>query len=568
MKNVSDLKRELLRIDGKGYKSYKDLQGEQYNFGDYILSIDHVQGDPFASPSRVRVIIDNKSAAFPKECFEKRCTTISTCDTLTRLFYSNIRKYGDKVFGSGKSGLILISKCPQQVLERTSISYRNNKIEARFEVGFPARGRSVLAKELEKILCDFIPNIVNNTLVYRNINSKQLIRNIELIKDQEYLRSEISKLGLVGFVANGSILPRESGVSQKPLKGGIPFEAPKELEVEIKLPYKGMIKGMGIKKGITLIVGGGYHGKSTLLNALELGVYNHIYGDGREYVISDNTALKVRAEDGRSIIRDDISLFISNLPNKKDTKKFSTENASGSTSQAANIVEGIEMGTNLFLIDEDTSATNFMIRDELMQRLVSKEKEPITPFIELVKGIYEQKDISTIIVVGSSGDYFDIADCVIQMDEYEPKDVTSDAKNIMRGEILKRIEQRNEVIDINFNRILRKGSIQSGPKGIKIKSFGLDGLSINKDDIDLKAVEQLVDFEQVTAIGYIMKWIEENAVNNTLTLNQLVDKAIKEIEVKGLIVVSNGKGGSGNLALPRKQEIMSAINRFRNLRVN
>ncbi|MGL4772891.1 MAG: ABC-ATPase domain-containing protein [Clostridium sp.] len=567
MKNLNDLKKELNRIDGKGYKAYKDLQGEQYDFSDYILSIDHVQGDPFAAPSRIRVIISNKIAGFPVKCYENKISKIATCDFLTRLFYSNIRKYGDRVFGSGKSGLILISKCPQQILERTSIIFNGDKIEARFEVGFPARGRSVLAKELEKILYDFLPNIIKNTLVFKNINTKALEKRVELIHDQEFLRSELNRLGLVAFVANGAILPRESGVSQKPLKNGIPFVSPKELEVKINLPFKGEITGMGIKKGITLIVGGGYHGKSTLLNALELGVYNHIDGDGREYVISDNSSLKVRAEDGRSIINDDISLFINNLPNKKDTKCFSTENASGSTSQAANIIEGIEAGTKLFLIDEDTSATNFMIRDELMQRLVSKEKEPITPFIELVKGIYEQEGISTIIVVGSSGDYFDIADCVIQMEGYEPKDVTIEAKALMRGEIIKRIEARNESFNICFDRVLRKGSIQEGPKGVKIKSFGIDGLSINKDDIDLRAVEQIVDFEQVTAIGYIMKWIESNAVNNKRNLVEVVDKAIEEIEKNGLIVMSNGRGGSGNLALPRKQEIMAAINRFRNLKV-
>ena len=101
---------------------------------------------------------------------------------------------------------------------------------------------------------------------------------------------------------------------------------------------------MGIRKGITLIVGGGYHGKSTLLKALEAGVYNHIAGDGREFVITDDTAFKLRAEDGRSITGVDISPFIKNLPNKKDTVHFSTEDASGSTSQAANLMEALESG--------------------------------------------------------------------------------------------------------------------------------------------------------------------------------------------------------------------------------
>ena len=326
---------------------------------------------------------------------------------------------------------------------------------------------------------------------------------VRLVEDQVHIRRELEKRNLVAFVANGSILPRESGVSTKALKDGIKFESPKSLEMTFNPPNRGEIKGMGIPKGISLIVGGGYHGKSTLLRALELGVYNHIEGDGREFVITDETALKVRAEDGRVIHKDDISLFINNLPNKKDTKAFSTENASGSTSQAANIIEGIESGTKLFLIDEDTSATNFMIRDDVMQKLVAKEKEPITPFIEVVKPLYEQKGISTIIVVGSSGDFFDIADTVIQMDAYEPKDVTEKAKALSTGKILNRITDRE--IKINFNRVIKKGSIEKGPKGIKIKTLGIDALDINREKIELRAVEQIVDSEQITAIGYIMK---------------------------------------------------------------
>lgn len=387
MKNQNDLKRELARIDGKGYKAYKDLEG-QYDFGNYILSIDHVQGDPFASPSRVRVIVNQKIADIPIELFNKNYKKIAVQDFLTRLFYKNINVFSGKIFGSGKSGLILISKCPQEILDRTSIIVNKECVEARMEIGFPARGRSVLSKELEKILYEFLPRIIENSLIYKNINKNMLISQVKLMEDQEYIREELEKQGLVAFIANDSILPRESGVSTKPLKDGIKFISPKTLEVEMNLPNRGKIRGLGIKKGITVIVGGGYHGKSTLLKAIELGVYNHILGDGREFVITDNTALKVRAEDGRVIHSDDISLFIDNLPNGKDTKRFSSENASGSTSQAANIVEGIECGAKTLLIDEDTSATNFMIRDDIMQKLVSKDKEPITPFIEIVRDLY------------------------------------------------------------------------------------------------------------------------------------------------------------------------------------
>lgn len=562
MKSSVELKNELFKIDGKGYKAYKVLEGK-YDFKKYVLSIDHVQGDPFASPSRVRIIIDNKIAQIPEELFDNKNKEVAVCDFLTRLFSKNIKNQSEKIFGSGKSGLIEISRCPQEILERTAIIRNKNFFEARFYVGFPARGRSVLARELEKIIFNIIPNIVENTFIYKNINKLNLINRVKLIEDQFYIRKNLKEKGLVAFVANESILPRESGVSARPLRNGKKFISPQALEVEFDTPNRGKIKGMGIPKGITLIIGGGYHGKSTLLRALELGIYNHIEGDGREFVITDESALKVRAEDGRAITSMDISLFINNLPNGKDTIKFNMENASGSTSQAANIIEAIESKSKVLLIDEDTSATNFMIRDDIMQQLVVKEKEPITPFIDVAKSLYKQLGISTILVAGSCGDFFDIADLVIQMDSYEPYEVTAKAKELSRG----KVSLRDDLdISIDFGRVLDKGSISEGPKGIKIKTLGKDGLSINKENIDLKSVEQIVDGEQINTIGIAIKFIEDKYSGKDLTIEKIADEIEKDI-TKNLIGIDNIKGGNGSLAMPRKQEILCAINRLRTLKI-
>lgn len=562
MKGSMELKNELFKIDGKGYKAYKALEG-RYDFKKYVLSIDHVQGDPFASPSRVRVIIDNKVAQIPEELFDNKNKEIAVCDFLTRLFSKNIRNQSEKIFGSGKSGLIEISRCPQEILERTAIIRNKSFFEARFYVGFPARGRSVLARELEKIIFNIIPNIVESTFIYENIDKLALINRVKLMEDQCFIRENLKEKRLVAFVANGSILPRESGISARPLRDGKKFVSPQALEVEFDTPNRGKIKGMGIPKGITLIVGGGYHGKSTLLKALELGIYNHIEGDGREFVITDESALKVRAEDGRAITSTDISLFINNLPNGKDTVKFNTENASGSTSQAANIIEAIESKSKVLLIDEDTSATNFMIRDDIMQQLVVKEKEPITPFIDVAKSLYKRLGISTILVAGSCGDFFDIADLVIQMDCYEPYEVTTKAKELSRG----KISLRDDLdIHIDFGRVLVKGSISEGPKGIKIKNLGKDGLSINKENIDLKSVEQIVDGEQINTIGMTIKFIEDKYSGKDLTVEKIVDEIEKDL-TKSLIGIDNIKGGNGSLAMLRKQEILCAINRLRTLKI-
>ena len=416
----------LRAVDHKSYPAYKDLRGT-YSFGSFTLGIDHVQGDPFASPSRLSVQIDGAKAAFPPAYYKEKHCRIALQDYLNRLFFQEIEKYTFKAKGSGKSGLIAVSRCGQEVLERSAVTIRpsDGQLLVRFSVGFPANGRTINASQLERILFEFLPACVTAVLFYRRLPTAKVQSVIHLAEDQQFIRTQLEPLGLCAFVANGSVLPRQSGVSDRPMKDGIPFVSPKSMEVTLNLPHRGPLSGMGIRKGITLIVGGGYHGKSTLLEALELGVYNHIAGDGREYVITDDSALKIRAEDGRSIKKTDISMFINNLPNKKDTHAFYSEDASGSTSQAANVIEGMESGAKVFLIDEDTCATNFMIRDELMQRVVCRDEEPITPFIERARFLYEKCGISSVLVAGSSGAYFYIADTILQMDRYVPKDITA-----------------------------------------------------------------------------------------------------------------------------------------------
>ena len=380
MNTEAQLREQLNRINRRSYPAYKDLRGS-YQFTGYILHIDHVQGDPFAAPSKVSVEVMQKMAGFPKTLFSEPHRRMALQDHLIREFGKVMSGYMFQAKGSGKSGLMSISKCGQQVLERTALTMDDRRILVRFEVGFPANGRTINAPELEKILFRFVPECVKRTLYYSNMDAKKIQEIVELADDQHAIREQLPERGLVAFVANGAMLPRESGVSDRPMRGAVPFESPESMEVELTLPHKGKIKGMGIPEGITLIVGGGYHGKSTLLKALELGVYNHIKGDGREYVITDHTAMKIRAEDGRAVSHVNISPFINNLPNGKDTVDFSTEDASGSTSQAANVVEAVNAGAKVLLIDEDTSATNFMVRDELMQSVIAKDKEPITPFI-------------------------------------------------------------------------------------------------------------------------------------------------------------------------------------------
>lgn len=568
MQSASQLKDLLTRIDRKSYPAYKDTRGT-YQFPGYVLSIDHVQGDPFAAPSQLSVHLSGTQAGFPTELWGTTCCRVALQDELTRQFSRQAAQASFQAKGSGHSGLISVSRCGQQVLERTACSMdpHTGSLVMRLEVGFPANGRTINARELEKILFHLLPRCVDRALVYRNLDSRRLRAVTNLAEDQKYIRQQLPKLGLCAFVADGSILPRASGVSQLPMTGAVPFQSPRELAISLELPHRGTVTGMGIPRGVTLIVGGGYHGKSTLLKALELGVYNHIAGDGREYVITDATAVKIRAEDGRSIQGTDISMFINNLPNGKDTVHFTTEDASGSTSQAANVIEAMETGTHLLLMDEDTSATNFMIRDELMQRVIHRDMEPITPFLDRVRELYQDHGVSTILVAGSSGAYFHVADHIIQMDRYVPRDITDLAKEEARA-FPSGADSLSPACPPDFHRRpCPSPQFRSGDR-VKLKSLGRDGVSINRETIDLRYVEQLADGEQSAALGWCFVYAQRYLLDGQRTLRQVVAELERLLESQGLAALCEGRGGVPFLARPRTQEIFACLNRWRELRLS
>lgn len=567
MKTQSYLKELLKRIDGKGYKAYKDIRGG-YDYGDFTLIIEHVQGDPFASPSSITVKVNQKVASFPRETYSSKSRCIGLRDYITRRFSIAARKYNRKPRGSGKSGIISIDTPGQEILERTSCFVDDDYVELRFRVGLPAFGRRIAGRIAEEIFFKDVPELIKASAFYSSVCGESLTEHIEVNEDADYLRSLLKKAGLVCFVADGSILPRASGVDQRPLKSDIvvPFTSPDSLRVKFTLPNRGEIAGMGVPEGVTLIVGGGYHGKSTLLNALELGVYNHIPGDGREFCVTIPDAVKIRAEDGRRIEKVDISPFISGLPFGRDTRAFSTDDASGSTSQAANIIEALEIGAKLLLMDEDTSATNFMIRDHRMQELVSKDKEPITPFIDKVQLMFRDYRVSTILAIGGSGDYFDVADNVICLVEYRPYDVTAEAKRIAE----KYRSERKPEGGKEFGKITQRAPLShsfdpsKGKREVKISSKGLKSIHFGTHFIDLGAIEQLADVSQTRAIGDAI-YYATRFMDGRRGLREIVDTVIRDISEKGLDVLSPRP--VGDYAMFRKFELGAAINRLRTLEV-
>ncbi len=558
MKNRSELQQSLKQIDRKGYPAYKSLRG-QYDFGTFVLSIDHVQGDPFAAPSSLSVTVPMAKAGFPPEYWAESYTRTALEDALLRKFSGEIARYSFKAKGSGKSGMIGASRPGQEILRRSAMSVTEQSVTARFEVGFPANGRTINAYELEKVLFDFLPPAVEKSLFYQNWDKGALKKTYELAVDQHYIRQELPKRHLVAFLAEGSILPRMSGVSSKPMADAVPLAVPDSLRVEMDLPCHGKMSGMGIPEGVTLIIGGGYHGKSTLLQALEQGVYNHIAGDGREYAVTEDTALKIRAEDGRSVQNLDLSLFIHNLPNGKDTKKFSTVDASGSTSQAAAVMEGIEMGSRTFLIDEDTSATNFLVRDEFMQQIVHGDKEPITPFCARVRDLYEKAGVSTVLVAGSSGAFFHMADTVIQMDAYRPVDVREKVERYLSNYPLPKYEAGPFVLT-DAKRAFWGKALRRDER-IKTKVMSTDGFSINRETVDLRNVEQLVDSEQTAALAGMMKYALTH-LTGAASVQRLAGMLGNLAQEQGVEAFMDGWVYCG-MAMPRIQEIYAMLNRYR-----
>ena len=563
---METLRKKLLALDGKGYKAYKAIAG-RYAFTAgrmrFRLSVDHVQGDPFALPSRISVWVDMTQARLPEALWRNAVRRVALEDFLARALKRAIGRFVQGRRGSGCSGEIDIAGGGQQVLIRNAVLISRDGVEARLTLGLPAENRRAAGREAVAMFFDELPRVVEAALCFDNLDAEQARRHAHSVEDQQALRHWLREAGLVAFVANGARLPRASGVDDRPLRDHVlPFVAPDSLTRSVTLPNAGRIEGLGIPAGVTLIVGGGFHGKSTLLQALEYGIYDHIPGDGRERVATLETAVKVRAEDGRAIHDVNISPFIDHLPFGRDTKHFSTENASGSTSQAANIIEALECGAELLLIDEDTSATNFMIRDQRMQQLVAGDKEPITPLVQRVRELYTSHGVSSVIVMGGSGDYFDVADTVIMMDAYEPRDVTRQAHALARPIAggppglppFERLAERcpgPRALDPS-----------RGNRPVKIDTPEKSLLLYGRHRIDLSQVEQLVDICQTRAIGLMIHYFARHYAAGCRSLVEGLQRVMQDAEAFGLDRFSEYK--VGNLAMPRLFELAAAINRIRN----
>ena len=568
MKDCQFLKQRLIDLDGRGYGNYKSIKGD-YAFPEFNLSVDYVQGDPFAAPSSIRLRVSQTTAGFPAQWITDYAAQIAIADYLIRQV-AQVAQSLEQKRGSGKSGRIEIVRPSQAVVRRTAVWIDSDEIEVRLTVGLPAFGRRIAGKAAAELLCNDVPQIVERCLRYSVLNAVAVERCVRTFQNAEALRSQLVERGLVAFVPEGACLPRKSGVDERPLAAEADLFISPEESVVLDTPHGGQIKGMGIRAGVTLVVGGGYHGKSTLLKAIEQGIYNHVPGDGREQTVSHSGTVKLRAEEGRSVSGVDISPLINHLPKGRSAKNFSTTNASGSTSQAAGLIEAIEAGAKVLLIDEDTAATNFMIRDRNMQALISKDKEPITPFVDKVRQLYDEYGISTILVMGGSGDYFAVTDTVIAMEDYQPRIVTEQAKAIARSDKnQRRAEGGNRFVE-NGTLAVRAALAGSLPLGkadrsLKVKARR-DALMLGREQIDLSAIEQIVEVGQVRAIAQAILYAERYYFEQTRSMSEVLDFVMADIESGSLDALESSERRRGDLATFRRFELAAAINRLRTLK--
>lgn len=560
--DTEHLQGRLRDLHGRGYKTYKEIEGE-YSTPSLRLVIDHVQGDPYAEPSRFRAVLAPAAANLPLWSRETPPRLRGTADFLNRRLHRALQQ-ASAGMGSGKSGELRVLRPGQAVLERSALQVEEDgAVVARFRVGLPARGRRIRGDAAAELVGRALAAL-DRSLFFAALDARALQQHVETVEDGVALRSQLSDQGLVAFIADGAHLPRRSGVDDRPLEtaGVVAFRSPDSLAVTLETPNSGRIRGLGIRRGVTLIVGGGYHGKSTVLRAIERGVYDHVPGDGRERVVTDPAAAKVRAEDGRRVAGTDISNFIADLPAGEDTSRFHTDNASGSTSQAAAIVEALEAGASALLLDEDTSATNFMIRDARMQRLIAAGDEPITPFIDRTRQLSRENGVSTVVVVGGSGDYFDVADTVIAMRKYLPEEVTSRAREVAEELPTHRQEEGGAWRSLR-PRAPEPSSIDPsrGRRHLSIRVRSRDRVDFGSETVDLGGVEQIVETAQTRAIAYAIAWARAGLLDGHTDMRGALCHVMEAIQREGLEAVH--PYAIGELAAFRPLELAAFLNRLR-----
>ena len=604
---LNELTSHLHAIDGRSYAAYKAIVGRYRSPLGWVLYIDRIQPDPYAPPTAIRVVLplaltgaDARLTGFTPRLTGADTRPTGTNETLTEanepLTVTNshltasptravaLRDYLARTLRELLKGqAISIAPAGQEILERSSVNLHETwqddfstpafnapgpYLELRLRWSLPAFGREIAGRQAARNLNLDLARAIASLDLRESELGAEAWKHCQVAEDHAALQEILVERGWVAFLADGANLARRSGVSQLPLEGGVPLTAPETLAQTVQLPHAGVVRGTAIPAGVTVIAGGGYHGKSTLLNAIARGIYPHIPGDGRELVATVPEAMAVRAADGRAVTGVDLRPFISHLPGRDaDPAQFTTANASGSTSQAASIMESLELwgqpAQAALLLDEDTCATNLLIRDQRMRALVSSEREPITPLVDRIRALHRERGISTLIVMGGSGDYLDVADQVLIMDSYRLVDATAQARKVCDSQ--PRVDTSLPDFPLPAQRLpQRPEAKRRGPS--RTRALGTQRLVLDRHEVDVADVSGLVDEGQALAVAWALRALLERHFDGRTSLSQALAQVAKRLDDVGLDAL--GEAHPAFLVRPRLVDVGAAVNRLRSLQVN
>lgn len=566
------LYQKIRSLQGKNYGLYKSLADRTWDFGDFVLEFLHVQGDPYAPASRVMIKSSLQMLGFPSEwggAYERR---LALSDFLYRRLSALVReKYPDR------DAAVVFDTAGPEMLVRNALWVDNGELRACLQVRLPGDGRKIQAEAAAEILTMVLPDLVSAAL-YNSGESKpdgvepELVEHYRVLAERKEILSQLEARNLCAFVPDGAVLPRASGLSELPMEGAVPFTAPAEMAVTLVANGR-EIRGMGIPKGITVISGGAFHGKSTLLQALTKAVYPHIPGDGREGIVISESAVRVGVEDGRSVRGTDLSQFVRDLPGGISTKNFTTACASGSTSEAANLMEAMEAGSDVFLIDEDSSAVNFLIRDVRVRKLLGDDREPLIPLTDRIREI---KNRSFILVAGACGDFLDLADNIIVMASYKAECVRVNGFVEVAAKIVPNLPAFVEPQCRDFAEYVKPLLPSLRPasaveRQVKVKISGDTLLQIGFLVSDTSKAGALVDKQQRFGAGFMLLNLCQNAASNNDSANGESQKFATIMErinalcekIKNVGFRNLPQGLSREMSLPRAIDIACVLYRLR-----
>lgn len=567
MRTPEAVRRQLRDLDGRDYGAYRSLRGP-IAVGDLVLDVDVVPRDPYAPPGTgvVRVRREVERVGLREGDLDSRAHRVATRDLLCRRFAAAADELCGGRRGTGWSGVITVGTPGQAILDRSAVVIDDDDVEIRVFVGFPARGRRTVGDLAATMLLEELPAIARATLD-RPGDRDDLDRHLACVDDAQALRAQLADHGLVAFLADGAVLPRASGISDAPLTTDVvPMAAPDRLRVRLDTPHSGVLSGLGVPAGVTVVTGGGFHGKSTLLAAIGAGVHDHVPGDGRERCVTRSGAVPIRASSGRPVSGVDISGFVTSLPDGRSTAAFTTGDASGSTSMAAAIAEALEVGADLLLVDEDTAATNLLVRDARMQRLVAREHEPLVVLRDRIPDLRDM-DVDLVLVMGGNGEYLDVADTVLRLTDYRVEDVTDDAHAVATEFPVATTDTAPGPWQPPRDRVLAPTPLDTANQHGKrrVRSVAVDRILLGEGEVDLRdAAEQLTEEGQTRTLAAALEWFAEQA-DGDRPVRALVGDLTQRLQAEGLDVLDHG--ARGRLAAVLPTDLVAALGRVRGLRL-